>query len=419
MYRRYVLPVLIFLAAGCHTGSAPETKLLKSQGRAVSPYLTTDEHGNAVLCWTEMDARDSAFTLKFAKYQPASNSFGPAITVSGSGGAQTAAESMNKIAFKSDGSIVAVFGKKFPHENNPYAGAIYFSMSSDQGRTWTDPEFLHSDTAHSYGRSFFDVSKLRNGEVGAVWLDGRLGKSEKGSALYFSRTEPGKGFGADKLVDKSTCECCRTALLTDGKGNLHVAYRKIMYPPEKLGKGVRDMAYAVSPDNGTRFSPPSLISQDGWVLDGCPHTGPAMAMTRKGPAAIWFTAGGQPGLYFSDISAGGGRSRSLLTRTGRHPQVVTSANGRLAAIWEESGEARPMKDGTGHHGRHDQAGTGIVVSTVAGGEVGETLFRISGAIPRSHPVLLSTQYGLLAAWVAETDGGPRIEYACLGTDIGH
>src|SRR5690606_899533 len=114
--------------------------------------------------------------------------------------------------------------------------------SENGGESWSDAKFLHSDTSHAYGRSFFDVAKLKDGELAAVWLDGRYGKSIKGSALFFNRTLKGEGFVTDSCLDKGTCECCRTALLTDKEGNLHLAYRSII-PNALSGKHVRDMVY--------------------------------------------------------------------------------------------------------------------------------------------------------------------------------
>lgn len=417
----YILFLLAALTAiftySCHPGDAGKAVLLPTGGDAVSPYLTMDEKGVPVLCWTEKAEGDSVYSLKFAWYQADRHAFGAAITVPGSGGAQTAAESMNKVAFKSDGSVVAVFGKKFLNEKNPYAGAIYYTISADKGETWADPAFLHTDTIRDYGRGFFDLARMRTGEVAAVWLDGRHGRSEKGSALYYNCTSAGQGFGTDRLIDKMTCECCRTALLADAQGNLHVAFRKILYPAEKLGKPVRDLVYSASGDNGRTFSTPVVISRDGWVLDGCPHTGPAMAMGGRAPAAIWFTAGGEPGLYFTGNVAGN-KTRTLLSRTGRHPQLVSLGQGSLAAIWEESVPAMTPKKPAGHHSAHGSPGGGVRVILIDPKGAEKTIFAETSSIPRHHPVMLKTQGGLLAAWVAETKAGPRIEFLDLSTRNG-
>ena len=39
---------------------------------------------------------------------------------------------------------------------------------------------------------------------------------------------------------------------------------------------VRDIAFTKSSDGGRTFAPPVRVSDDNWVLDGCPENGPAM-----------------------------------------------------------------------------------------------------------------------------------------------
>src|SRR3546814_9076857 len=106
--------------------------------------------------------------------------------------------------------LIAMFGKRFDDPENRFAGAIQYSVSNNQGKTWSSPHYLHSDTSHNYGRGFFDMAVLPDGEAAAIWLDGRFGEADTGSALFFACTSPGGGFGPDKMIAKSTCECCRT-----------------------------------------------------------------------------------------------------------------------------------------------------------------------------------------------------------------
>src|SRR5690606_9132271 len=125
------------------------------------------------LCWTEKEEADSLHRLVFARYDSVSEKFDRPVVVAGSEGLSTSPESMGKVAFKDDGTVVAVFAKRFANEKNPFAGAIYYVVSGDGGESWTAPEFLHTDTTHHYGRQFFDITRLANGEIGSVWLDGR------------------------------------------------------------------------------------------------------------------------------------------------------------------------------------------------------------------------------------------------------
>ncbi len=390
----------------------------KSGSTALDPYFTTDEKGNPVLCWTEKDSKDSLYRLKYAVYNVKSASFEPAMTVSASSGIIPTAESMGKVAFKSDGTVFAVFGKRFPDEKNPFAGAIYYSTSNDHGKTWTQPEYLHSDTSHSYGRSFFDVTTLKDGGIAAVWLDGRYGKTIKGSALFYARTEKDRGFTRDSCLIKGTCECCRTDILTDEAGNMHIAYRDISFPSQLLGGQVRDMAYIVSKDQGKTFSPEIAISKDNWAIDGCPHSGPTLAMTANSVNAVWFTGGSSTGLYYSSLSDSSTdfKDRKLLSRSGRHPQMITLPNADLALVCEESEQTHKeasmeMKEGmTMSH--HPASEAKIVLRILSSGNSRE--FDITdGRQPDHHPVIANSGNGLLIAWIREENGNPGIFYSAI------
>src|SRR5690554_5826063 len=187
--------------------------IAKIDSEAVGPYLTNDHHGNPVLCWTELDMQDSLYRLKYAIYDTQSATFSNPITVAGSEGSSTAAESMSKVAFKSDGTVIALFNKRFENSKSRFASALYYTLSKDGGESWAEPQFIHSGTSQDYGRSFFNITTLEDGEVAAIWLDSRFGDAEKGSALFFARTENGQGFGEEVCLDKNTCECCRTEIL--------------------------------------------------------------------------------------------------------------------------------------------------------------------------------------------------------------
>lgn len=394
-----------------------------SESEALGPYFTKDNKGNPVLCWTELSNQDSLFRLKYAIYDVQLNEFGEPITVLGSEGSSTAAESMSKVGFKDDGTVVALFNKRFENSESRFASAIYYTLSEDEGQSWTEPQFIHSETSENYGRSFFNISTLADGEVGAIWLDGRFGESEKGSALFFARTEVGHGFGADTCLDKNTCECCRTEILTDQNGGIHIAYRGIQTPLDHLGKQVRDMVYSFSNDNGKSFDTAKPISKDNWEIDGCPHTGPSLAYTKDGINALWFTGAGIPGLYFSSFKGASQefKTKTELSRAGRHPQMAAIKENTLAVVWDEviskeqrAGEAPMQHDhGMTMGGDSPSEYSRIVMTLLSRGKV-DKQFPIS---PESriahHPVIASMENGVLAAWVNEEEGKPVIAYSFI------
>jgi hypothetical protein len=412
----------IFLSSCKQPAKKPVAKLLNTVGiSAVGPYLTKDRQGNAVLCWTEQDGLDSLNRLKYAVYNPKLAQFGIPITVSVSAGCSTTAESMGKIAFKSDGTVLAIFARKFPKEKNPYAGAIFYTMSANGGKTWSNASFLHSDTVHTYGRSFFDVTRTREGEIAAVWLDGRFGRTIKGSALYFCRTSKGEGFGRDTCLQKGTCECCRTDILTDEAGNIHLAYRSIIFPSALSGRQVRDMVYQLSADNGKSFSAPKVISKDNWEIEGCPHSGPSLSVTKNTTDAIWFTAGGNSGLYFTSALTPGVdfRTRNLITATGRHPQMIRLNDEKLAMVCEEIPETVPsthamvMDHSKGMMNHGPAAEAKIVLRVLSNGTVEKVINLSDGRQSDHHAVLARTEQGLLTAWIRERNGVSRIFYTTI------
>lgn len=418
-----LLTAILFLAACKNKSAITEATALNTTGiEATAPYLTTDHKGNPVLAWAEKDGKDSLYRLKYAIYNQEKNEFGSPFTVATSRGCSSSAESMGKVAFKSDGTVVAIFAKKFPNEKSPYAGAICYSMSTDAGKNWSDAAYIHADTSHAYGRSFFDIARLKDGELAAIWLDGRYGKSIKGSALFFNQTGKGKGFGIDTCLDKGTCECCRTEILIDDAGNIHLAYRSISFPSVLSGKQVRDMVYKISADNGRTFSAAKPISNDNWEIEGCPHSGPSLAVVKNAVHAVWFTAGGSPGLYTTSaiLPDGTFRNRNLVTASGRHPQLIALPDGKLMMVCEEAMTAEPepaMKMDHSKHGmamNHAPAGLTKVVASVFGdhNEI-KTIEVTDGKYADNHAVLAVIDKKVLVAWVRERQSGAKIFYSFL------
>jgi len=412
-----LLWALTLLASGCSTVKQDESEaaVIISNDNATGPYLTHNRKGEVVLCWMAKESPDSVYRIKYAVFDSVSNQFGKTVTVNTSAGASYSAESMAKVAFKNDGTAIAFFSKKFENERNPYAGGIFYSMSADEGKSWTNAQFLHSDTSHEYGRNFFDVAALKDGEIAAIWLDGRFGKAQKGSALFFAKTERGKGFGADSCLSKGTCECCRTDLLSDDTGNLHIAYRSIQFPSALMGAQVRDMVYITSQNNGKSFSGEKTISADNWKIDGCPHSGPSLAMQGQTLNSVWFTAAaGNTGLYFAQQRAGSEFSkRNLISTGGRHPQLA-SINGKLLLVFEEA-----VSSPTEHHNHSMQKGhqhqpamaASIKLVKINGKEL-SPIAVTDGSAANHHAVITNiNNKQALIAWIREENNQSFICYS--------
>ena len=89
------------------------------------------------------------------------------------------------------------------------------------------------------------------------------------SKLFFGRlSSPGSA----RALTGGVCYCCKTAIATGSDGSIHAAWRHV-YPGN-----IRDIAFTMSADGGRSFTPPVRVSEDRWVLDGCPENGPAIAV---------------------------------------------------------------------------------------------------------------------------------------------
>lgn len=403
-------------------GSISVQAIPNTGSEAVDPYLTKDYQGNAVLCWTEKSPADSLYRLRYAVYKPESNQFGEAITVTPSAGTKSSAESMNKIAFKSDGIVIAVFARKFENQKNRFAGAILYSSSADQGKTWSEARYIHSDTSHTYGRGYFDLARMKNGEIAGIWLDGRYGKADTGSALFFASTSKGKGFENEKCIDRQTCQCCRTDLLAGNDGNLHIAYRSIMYPPKLLGQQVRDMVYTYSKDNGSTFEKIKNISKDNWAIEGCPHTGPSLANIGQNVYALWFTGGNSAGVYLNKIEGleNNFSPRELQSTTARHPQLTSLDDGRLFTVWEENASSASMEKNSHQHetaiANKEISSTKISLKILKDGKVQRNMDITNGSQADNHAVITGVNEGVLIAWVNEDKNRSGIQYSYIKAD---
>ena len=330
-YLTYII-FAVFLLTSC-TKDDSRQRISSEGSSAESVYLTHDHNDNPVVVWTEK-ANDKLI-LFYAVSSDDGRSFSKKISFPLTGDVATHGESMPKVAFKADGTVIAAYEKKAPTKENKYGGAIYYVTSDNDGKSWSQEAFLHSDTVAGRSRSYFDIERLPDGEIGASWLDIKLNNETTGRSVRFAKTTGSKGFTNEILVDSSACQCCRIDVYTDKSENVFVAYRGLK--KGAIGKQIRDMMIAISTDLGASFSPPVLISADNWNIDGCPHTGPSLCSNKAGLVSLWYTEGTGTGIYYAQRSENETHffERQLVSNTGHHPQLCANDD-RIAMLWEEN-----------------------------------------------------------------------------------
>ena len=389
MRHAFALIVILLWLCGCDKDKPSATLISSKRAIAESVFLTRDHHNNPVVVWTERE--NEKLTLYFAASSGNGTSVRKAISLPLVSEIATHAESMPKVAFKRDGSIIAAYEQKAPTEDNKYGSAIYYVTSADGGESWSKESFLHSDTVAGKSRSYFDIERLPNGEVGASWLDIKLDRQTGGRSVRFAMTTPSNRFSDEILIDSSACQCCRTDVYTDESENIFVAYRGLA--KGRMGKQIRDMMIATSNDYGATFSKPITISADNWDIDGCPHTGPSLCGNKAGLISLWYTEGRGTGIYYATKQGSDAifSSRQLVSNNGHHPQLSANED-MIAMLWEETvdhrGEAKSM----------------IHYRLVKQGVDFENKPLTPGGANAFSPVVTATDRGFLSAYLMERNG---------------
>lgn len=211
--------------------------------------------------------------------------------------------------------------------------ALRFARSLNWGESFSPA--IDVD-ATSPSQSFFTMNVSPKGVVYAAWLDGRdRGKGRPGtSAVYLARsTDKGASFEKPVRVALDVCPCCRPNIGFSGDGTMYVSWRGV------LEGNVRDIFVAASQDGGTTWSAGSRVAEDNWVLNGCPHSGAALAAIGKRLFIAWHTVrDGKPALSLSySDDQGKSFSRRFPLADGvldpNHPTMGTVGD-RLAIVFQ-------------------------------------------------------------------------------------
>jgi hypothetical protein len=260
------------------------------------------------------------------------NSAQSSVTTGGEGGPSLVAKGMNVYAIwqqrTGDGPV-----------------QIAFARSANMGGRFEPPIVLAdkstSDTSFS---GFPSLAVAPNGDVYAVWLDGRDSTiTPSGTfSVYLSRSrDRGQSFEKNIRVATHGCPCCRPGLAFGPQGQVIVSFRRVSQESE------RDISIVTSPDGAT-FGEPVRVGNDHWKIQACPESGATIAYSGDVLYVAWFSAAGTPGVRLA-FSTDHGRAFSppVLASAGvddaNHPFLALGEDGSLALVFQ--GRAAP-RDGT-------------------------------------------------------------------------
>ncbi|CAG0973265.1 hypothetical protein MTYP_01350 [Methylophilaceae bacterium] len=295
-----------------------------------------------------------------------------------------------KIAVGPEGNIYVSWTQALA---KPYTGYIWFSRSTDGGKTFSAPVIVHGDRAEITHR-FDALTVAANGRVYVAWVDKRdlvAAKARKraydGAAIYYAYSDDAGGsFSAEQKLADNSCECCRIALTTDAAGNAVALWRHL------FDGGVRDHAIAKFSDAPVTGA--KRASFGGWKIDACPHHGPAIARGEDwGWHMAWFDGGEKTGLFYARmdgeawVSSPARRFGDADQQAG-HPALMSRGE-QVWLVWKELTDA-----------------SAIIKMAVSddGGKSWSDAARVAETAGNSdHPQLLAYQDGVFLGW--NTAGG--------------
>jgi hypothetical protein len=150
------------------------------------------------------------------------------------------------------------------------------------------------------------IETAPDGNLLVAWIDRRI-DNPKPRQLYLIRLSPdGKALTKNYQVGEGLCECCKLGIaFADGGQTVYMVDRQVN------ASKIRNHVLRKSTDGARSFGAPVEISDDGWQVPSCPHSGPSIGRDSRGRLHVsWFTLGrteSEAGIYYS-VSTDHGKS---------------------------------------------------------------------------------------------------------------
>ena len=282
---------------------------------------------------------------------------------------------------------------------------LRFARSTDYGKSFTnavdvDPSGLPAS------QSFFNLNVSLKGTIFVVWLDGRdKAEGHGGAAIYMARSlDGGTSFEKSVRVAINACPCCRPSIAFRDENTVHVGFREI------FADNVRDIAVVTSTDGGKSWGIPVRVADDHWQIDGCPHSGPSLAVLGNRLFVSWFTVHEkeQQSYIFLAHSSDSGRTFSdrLWLSEGpvdaNHPYIVATKD-RILAVFQARDRAANNGWGKVHVYLREVSAAGTMSRLMAVPNVGASA---------SYPTLAFELPGhVFLAWTESDDSGSGVVFA--------
>lgn len=275
---------------------------------------------------------------------------------------------------------------------------LFFARSDNFGHSFSRPVALDAQSGGSH--PYFNAAAAPDGTLLVVWIayDRVEGAVPGTGVLQLIRsTDGGQNFSPPARVAIDVCPCCRPEIKFAGGSTWYLSWRHVDPDQE------RDIVVASSHDDGAAWSPETRVSRDGWHINGCPDSGPSIALLDGKLFIAWHTVIGDKQRLFWSQSDDGGQHFTLRQnlagdiRDPNHPFLETVGGHLLAAF----------------QGRDPAEGQGWSDLQIYLRQIAPTVFAAPIALPRgqgsaTYPVIAALGPDeVMAAWTDSSDGGSR------------
>ena len=406
MKAKYLLLVLTLLVASACRQGATHTQIREASqpvrvsspdADAAEPAIASASDGSVYVVWVAHGPTRAADVM-LARFDGNGQMQGSPARVNPEPGMATAWRGdPPTVVVASDETVYVGWTARVESESG-HATDIYLSASRDHGQTFSATKV--NDDPKSAEHGMHSLSVATDGRIYVAWLDERnivpmemkdmkMEASTKGHHMesnrevYFaSSADGGKTFTQNQRVAHDACPCCKTALAVAQDGRVYLSWRQV------LPGDFRHIAIASSVDQGKTFSSPTIVSDDQWMIAGCPVSGSALAITDdKTVRVLWYSAGknGQTGVYASesqDFGASFGPRVLVAAVETLGTPVLTRYADKTFAVW----------------GSNQPTSTQIFSARLSGNrESGDDVLVSDGTLPAAT----STSAGLFVAYIAK------------------
>lgn len=329
-------------------GLSQPLRVSSGDANAAEPAIAAAPDGSVYVAWVDHGAKSQADVM-IAHFTSDGQMQGAPVRVNSQPGIATAWRGdPPTVAIAPDQSVLVGWTARAESESGQ-ATDIYLSSSRDQGQTFDSPVKVNDDPKPAV-HGMHSLTVARDGRIYVAWLDERnvspikdmnMDAKAAGHHMESNRevfvaasADGGRSFSRNQRVATNACPCCKTALATTSDGRVYLSWRQV------LAGDFRHIAVASSSDHMQTFTKPVIVSDDQWVLSGCPVSGAAFFAGNDGSVQVlWYSEGknGETGLYSSITRDQGmtfGPRQLVATGVVRGTPVLVDRRGVPAAIWQ-------------------------------------------------------------------------------------